>query len=227
MRTMDDEQAAASAVALYAELDSHSLELSPVKFKRAIAYLCYVTLVFYLVASIYAVKVLPSIVNAFRDLEVPSGGLIALYSEHWGLIIIAITLMLIGCALIALQLSKAIALCPNLDHALALRYFAPRSVLRSYRRLRAAIEHPIHRAAPAVETSDTHLTAYLNRLEATGAPLAPEINAMIGVQAQALSSACERYLRVLIAVVAVVIILGIFGFLVSAYSPIFALGDIV
>ena len=68
---------------------------------------------------------------------------------------------------------------------------------------------------------------HLQQVEERGMDLAIEIQALTEVQMQGFLQACEKQLKALTTLIAVVVIVAVMMFLTSAYAPIFSLGEAI
>lgn len=198
---------------------------APVKFKRALAYLAYVTFVFYLVAGIYQLKVTPTFSNVLDNLGVTPPAYLSLYQTYWSLFILAISLLIMLALLSALQMRQLFQFKVNAENSLACRLLVLPSCRRTYRQLVDALQYPTLARHALPEHSP--VLQHLRQVEDREMDLAIEIQALTEVQMQGFLQACEKQLKALTTLIAVVVIVAVMMFLTSAYAPIFSLGEAI
>ena len=195
LAAIPDPDNAERALNTYQQLNLGRQLEAPVKFKRALAYLAYVTFVFYMVAGIYQFKITPTFSDLLNNLEMAPPAYLALYQTYWSLFILAISLLILLALLSALQMRRLFQFKVNAHDSLACRLLVLPSCRRAYRQMADA--------------------------------LAIEIQALTEVQMQGFLQACEKQLKALTTLIAVVVIVAVMMFLTSAYAPIFSLGEAI
>jgi len=222
---MTDSERAECALKTYQRLNLGRQLEAPVKFKRALAYLAYVTFVFYLVAGIYQLKVTPTFSNVLDNLGVTPPAYLSLYQTYWSLFILAISLLILLALLSALQMRRLFQFKVNAHDSLACRLLVLPSCRRAYRQMADALQYPTLDRHALSEQSP--VLRHLQQVEERGMDLAIEIQALTEVQMQGFLQACEKQLKALTTLIAVVVIVAVMMFLTSAYAPIFSLGEAI
>ena len=225
LAAMPEPDNAERALNTYQRLNlSRQLE-APVKFKRALAYLAYVTFVFYLVAGIYQFKITPTFSDLLNNLEMAPPAYLALYQTYWSLFILAISLLILLALLSALQMRRLFQFKVNAHDSLACRLLVLPSCRHAYRQMADALQYPTLDRHALSEQSP--VLQHLQQVEERGMDLAIEIQALTEVQMQGFLQACEKQLKALTTLIAVVVIVAVMMFLTSAYAPIFSLGEAI
>ena len=227
LANMRDPERAERALAIYQRLNLGRPLDTPIKFKRALAYLSYVTLVFYAVAAIYQLKVTPAFSSVFDNLGVTPPTYLALYQAYWGVFVLAISVLILLALLSALQMRRLFQFEVNAQNRLLCRLLVIPACRRAYARTVEALQYPTldEPAQPGEQAS--LIQQHLRQVEDSSMDLAIEIQTLAEVQMQAFLQACEKQLKGLTTLIAVVVIVAVMMFLSSAYSPIFSLGEAI
>lgn len=218
------EQTARQAVEVYRELSLGSDYEEPARLKRTIAYLALVAYIFYSVLAIYQLKVAPSFVEMFENLSIPGSGYLSLYQLHWPYFFIAVTLTLGLTLLIGRRMRGLFRFETGIEQSLLVRFLMLPRIRQCYLRVIEILRFPLAEA----QASPAHgpLSTHLQSVKSAGLNLPLEMQTLLELEMKRLLEACEKQLKLLSAGTALIILLAIVFFLVSAYSPLFVLGEI-
>jgi type II secretory pathway component PulF len=222
-----DNTKAKKMLGVYSEIDLSQHLSEPMQFKRVTIYLAYVTFVFFLVSAIYQLKVAPSFLEAFETFEIPIPSHLLFYRDYWQYFVLAISALLTASLIIGFTLRGLFKFKQGRENGLVLRFLAFKGIRKSYLKIIEVLSFPVLSARGYSTSKDSEIITHLTEIENSGMSLAFEMQALIKAEVQSLLNRCERQMRFVSVLVAVIIVAAIFFFLVSAYSPIFVLGETV
>ncbi|EAR09009.1 hypothetical protein [Reinekea blandensis] len=224
---IDSKERALATLNIYQEFDLVEKFEEPIRFKRVVAYLSYVTFIFYIVVGIYQVKVAPTFLNAFNDFELSVPRHLGWYQDYWGYIVLVVSILLIASLVIGHNLRKLFRFDLGIENGFVFKYLVFRSIRTSYKKVMDILQFPISEAGEPEENRSSELVNHLKEVEASEMSVAVEMQALLRVQMRVLLEKSEQQMKLISVFVALVVVTAIFFFLASAYSPIFFLGEIV
>jgi biopolymer transport protein ExbB/TolQ len=142
-------------------------------------------------------------------------------------VVITISVLLLSILLIGFKIRNLFRLDVRVEKSFIFRFLLFGSIRSSYRRVVQILEYPCNRHKLSVESRSDPIYKHLNSIADSQMDIAIEMQKMIEQEMQSLLNNCEKQLRYLSTVVVLIVVAAIFFFLVSAYSPIFVIGDIV
>lgn len=222
-----DSKPAMAALTVYSEIDMSQHLIEPMQFKRVTIYLAYVTFVFFIVSAIYQLQVAPSFFEAFETFELSTPSYLIVYRDYWQYFVLVTSALLAMSLIIGFTLRELFKFKKGIEHGIILRFFAFRGIRASYLWLLAAIEYPVSPVIDDAQSDVSKIANHLFEIEKSKMNVAVEMQAIIKSEVRLLVNLCERQMRFISVAVAVMIISAIFIFLLSAYSPIFVLGETV
>jgi len=225
-QTSDSTQAKRIAE-LYGDLDFSSLLIEPLQFKRVTIYLIFVTIVFFGVSSIYQTFVAPSFLNAFEmfDLSIPSN--LIFYRDYWFYFLaIILGLLVVGIA-VGYQFRTLYKYRISTQNSFIFKYLVFTGIKTAYQNILETLYYPISNIQNHDDIRHSDISEHLRNIESSGMDVGREMQEIIRREGLLLTLQCERQMRLISALVAVIIIVAVFLFLVSAYAPIFALGGTI
>ncbi|WP_045856592.1 hypothetical protein [Teredinibacter purpureus] len=226
IKAMSNKEATA-ALDVYGQVDMSQHLAEPMHFKRVTIYLAYVTFVFFVVSAIYQLKVAPSFLEAFETFELSIPSHLIFYRDYWEYFVLVVFALLAMSLIVGFTLRGLFKFKNGLENGIVLRFLAFNGIRESYLTLLDIISYPVSPVVGGVGANASKVTYHLSEIEKTEMDLAVEMKALIKAEVTSLLNRCERQMRFISVVVAVIIISAIFFFLVSAYSPIFVLGETV
>ncbi len=225
--SFDNKDRALSALNIYQGLNLSERFEEPMRFKRVVAYLSYVTFVFYIVVGIYQVKVAPTFLNVFEDFELSIPSHLGWYQDYWGYFVLAVSILLISSLVIGHHLRKIFSFDLGVENSFVLKYMVFRSIRTSYMKVIDILLFPITRAGEQNGSMTPELFKHLQEVEASGMSVVVEMQELLRVEMRFLLERCEQQMKYISVLVALVVVSAIFFFLASAYSPIFVLGETI
>lgn len=226
IKEMDSKRAMA-ALTVYSQIDMSQHLIEPMQFKRVTIYLAYVTFVFFIVSAIYQLQVAPSFLEALETFELSTPTYLIVYRDYWQYFVLVTCALLAMSLIIGFRLRELFKFKNGIEHGIILRFFAFRGIRASYLRLLAAIKYPVSPVIDDAQSDVSKIANHLFEIEKSKMNVAVEMQAIIKSEVRLLVNLCERQMRFISVAVAVMIISAIFIFLLSAYSPIFVLGETV
>lgn len=222
-----NESEAQGALDIYKELNLTKQFEEPMRFKRVVAYLSYVTFIFYIVVGIYQLKVAPSFLEAFEsfDIQIPSH--LTFYQDYWGYFVLIVSILLIAALLTGSQLRKLFNFDLGRENGWVVRFLVLPSIRKSYLRIINILKFPILNNSDSKEGDIMLVASHLKQIKESKMNISREMQELIEIEMRILLENCEKQIKYISIVVALIIVSAVFFFLVSAYSPIFILGETV
>jgi hypothetical protein len=224
---MQDENEAKKAVESYKELNLTKQFEEPMRFKRVMAYLSYVTFIFYSVVGIYQLKVTPSFIEAFENFEISIPSHLLFYQDYWGYFVLVVTIFLISALLIGFKIKTLFSFNVGLENSLIVKYFVFRNIRKSYLKVIGILEFPTLSSNQLKNQNNNPIICHLEAVRNSDMCVSREMRELIEIEMQSLLENCEKQMKIVYISVALMVVVAIFFFLVSAYSPIFILGETV
>jgi hypothetical protein len=224
---IQDKSEAQDAINIYKHLNLSRHFEEPMRFKRVIAYLSYVSIIFYFVVGIYQFFVAPSFLDAFENLEISTPTHLMFYQDYWEYLVLVVSIFLITALLTGFQIRKLFKFETGVENSLIIKYLVFQNIRRSYLRVIDILQFPIHHSIQPESSVASPITDHLQLIKNSKMSLAVEMQELIEIEMRRLLESCEKQMKALYTVVAIIVIAAVFFFLVSAYSPIFILGETV
>lgn len=215
------------ALWIYKELNLTQHFEEPMRFKRVVAYLSYVTFIFYVVVGIYQLKVAPSFLEAFESFDVQMPSHLTFYQDYWGYFVLIVSIILISALIIGSQLKKLFNFSLGQENSLVLRFLVFPTIRRSYIKVINILHFPVLADSASVDTEANLTIEHLRNIKESKLDISREMQELIEIEMRVLLEGCEKQMKYISVAVALVIVAAVFLFLASAYSPIFILGETV
>jgi len=217
--------------AIYALKNYKDLNLSeqfeePMRFKRVVAYLSIVTLVFISVVSIYQLYVTPAFKTIFENLDVSDQTYFSWYQDYWTYFTLVTIVVLILSLVIGLHLRKIFKFHLGIEKSFVFRFLTFPNIRKSYAKVINILEFPLL-FNDSKENANTQIFEHLKMVKNTNMNVTTEMYELLNIEMRNLLDSCERQMKFISVFVALVVITAIFCFLASAYSPIFVLGEVI
>lgn len=222
-----DKNEAIKVLDTYSKIDILQHLAQPLQLKRVTIYLAYVTFIFFIISLIYQFKVTPTFLGLFQSLELPTPTHLLFYRDYWQYFILFIFMVLALSLIIGHTLRGLFKFQQGRENGLILRFFAFSGIRESYLRIIEVLSYPVSSIQSDRASNGSEITDHLSEIAASEMDLAVEMQVLIKIEAMSLLNRCERQMRFILTVVGVTIIVAIFFFLSSAYSPIFIMGEAV
>ncbi|RDH42597.1 hypothetical protein [Zooshikella ganghwensis] len=224
--TIQEKQNAQWAIEAYSGLNiSQQLEF-PMKFKRVIAYLICVTLTFYILAGIYQFKVAPSFIEVFDNFKMSIPNRLLFYQECWKYFVFAVSVTLVLALIIGFKMGKLFKFTIGVEDSFIIKYLMFKSIRKSYQRVIEILQFPILCAKSLKQSNDSPIITHLQVVKSLKMCISKEMQELIEHEMQSICENCEKQMKLVSVLVALIAVAAIFFFLISAYSPLFLLGEI-
>jgi hypothetical protein len=221
------QQPAQEIIGIYRDLNlTHRLEL-PLGFKRVIGYLFIIAIIFFVVATVYQTYVLPSFIEMFGNFDIPIPPHLALYQQYWIFFEIFVLAFLGISLLIGFRLKALFYFKCGIENSLVMKYLFFPGIRQSYQRLITILRYPLLGITGMDQHVDIDVANHLRAAQKSGIPVSEEMQALIEIEMRSLIERSEQQMKVLAIFIALMVVAAIFLFLVSAYSPIFILGETI
>lgn len=210
---------------LYSQLNLSNHIEEPMYFKRVLAYLAYIAVVFYVLVAVYQVKVVPQFVAALQSLGQSTPESLMWFQSYWVSLLLLVTVLISAALFIGFELKGLFKFEGAPQNGFVYRYLAGASIRRSYQAIIDIIQFPLINSVSEERSSSSAVIRHLNDVAETDMCLASEMASLLRVSMRDLLNACEKRLKIITTIVALTVVATIFIFLVSAYSPLFILGN--
>jgi hypothetical protein len=227
IKTTPDRSAAIKQLQLYGEMDFSNLITEPARYKRALIYLTFIALIFIITSGIYQILVVPTFIQIFEDFSISGLGHLSFYQTYWPYFMLAIIAMLSLALYAGFALKHLLTFSRQDFNSFALRFLVKSDIKSSYTNIMSALLFPISTEPTSPNTGDNTIQQHLKDIDTTDMDLSTEINAIIRIQSKILFSQCEKQMNFVTAFISIIVIYAIFHFVISTYSPIFMLGEII
>ena len=221
---LNNKTQAQQALQIYSELNLANRLEEPMQFKRVFAYLCYIIFVFFMVVSIYQLKVTPAFMEAFNNFDISLPKRIVWFQQYWWAFVIAVSALMGVALLIGLKIKSLFQFKLKAENSLVFKLFMFKKIRQSYSNIITLLTFPLKR-----HESQTHnenaLNAHLHWVASSDLNLSTEIQALLDIEIRNLIHQCEKQMKGLSIAVAAIVIAAVFVFLNSAYSPLFMMGE--
>lgn len=224
---MDSGGESQKALDIYKELNLSKHFEEPMKFKRVLTYLGYVTFIFYIVVGIYQFKVAPSFLEAFEnfDIQVPSH--LTFYQNYWEYFVLAVSIILISALVIGFRLKKLFNFGLEQENSWIVRFLVFPTIRRSYLKVVDILLFPILADNTSVDREASLTMNHLKNIKESKLVISREMQELIEIEMRVLLESCEKQMKYISVSIALIVVVAVFLFLASAYSPIFILGETV
>ena len=224
---MEDKGKALGAIEIYKNLNLAKQFEVPMRFKRIVAYLSYIVVVFYVVAGIYRFKVAPTFMLVLEDLVSSMPDHLILYQDYGGYFVLVVSVLLALSLLIGFRLKKIFGFDVGVEKGAIMKFLVFRNVRESYSKVVDILQFPILPEGRLDGRAGSPMIHHLHAAASSGMCVATEMRELLESEMRLLIDSCEKQMKYLSVSVALIIIAAIFFFLIGVYSPIFILGETV
>jgi hypothetical protein len=216
-----DRHQAASVLQLYADLDVAGMALQTRVGPAGMTYLLFVLAMFSVALYVYLFHVAPAFAAMYADAELPAA---AAFFLDYAPLLYLLLLVLAACLLLAMRELRRL-LSWRRPTALATVLLLP-SVRTAWCHLVTTLCYPLSRLGGISTAPPPALLLHLQDLERFKLPLMPELSVLAQVQVMRLQRAGQWQVSLMLALFGGLLMLMVCGFLVSAYMPLFMLGEL-
>lgn len=219
-----DQDRARTLLELYANLNLAKETTHPLQLKRIVLYLTYVSVLFVVINGIYQLKVAPNFIALFETFQIQTPYHVALFREYGSAFAVLVVLLLVLALVMGYVLKGLADYSSRRGRGGLTRFLVLPKVRAVYANLEAAILYPL---GDGMSDGGSHVISHLQELEQQGVGIREEIEGLVRSQHRRLVELCEKQMRLVYAFCVGLIVVMIVLFLVSAYSPIFMMGEVV
>ena len=225
MKASSNRENIISALRIYGQPGVADRLDEPLQFKRIVAYLGLVVLVFHAVGAVYALRVIPAfteVLGTFEGVRLPTR--LVYFQEYWMTQTALMSLLLLLCMLSVLEVRRLFRFRDDVEKKPSGRLLLGPGIKPVYRRVQSVLRFPVELGTGS---SRDAVMDQLSRARSAGMDMAIEVRELLHVEMRELVRRCERQLKVMSCGVALVVLLSVALFLVSAYAPVFILGEVI
>lgn len=213
------------ALQLYASLNLGQWMAKPLQFKRYFSYIYIVGAIYFIVATLYQTKVMPTINDALAQFMNSSELPLSFYHQQWLTVQVCIGLiLLISCAL-SFAYSQLYSFKNNITTRITLKIFASRSLKNSHKNLNDLLRYPLLKHSQPATIQPSTYVSHLIEVDNSGMRLDIEIKALVKAETARLVHSIERHMKLALGISWVTLMAAIFTLLINTYSPIAMLGE--
>ncbi len=218
---------AKDVIKIYSELDLSERLEEPMQFKRVTVYLALVVVVFFFVSEIYQLKVAPTFLETFETFDVSIPHHLMFFRDYWNFFMVSVFSML-GLALcVGYILRGLFQFKRGCEKGFVYRYLTFKGIRYAYENIIHTLTFPISNKSSEKGGSTSAINEHLLSIKCSGMNVGTEMKEIIRTDMNTLVDLCEKQMRYISVLIAVVVVAVIFFFLFSAYSPLFMLGETI
>lgn len=225
--SMQEKDDAKRALEIYGLLNLNDNFEEPIQFKRVLAYLCWITVIFYLVVLIYQLKVAPAFIETFENLDMSIPRHLVYFQGYWWCFVVVVNVFLVSAFLVGLEMRNVFKFKLGVEDGFFIKYLVFSGVRKSYLKIVGILQYPFCDEPKSIAKLNDEIIEHLKGVDSLGMSVAMEMKELVAIEMKVLLLESEKQLKIISAVIAIVVIAAVFFFMVGAYSPIFVLGDAV
>ncbi len=215
------------ALQIYDGLDVSELAREPSRIRRVGIYIGYLTLMYFVLSSIYFVYVIPQTVSMFETMDIPAPESFLWFVDNWSTILIIIMALLVGIFLVSQKVKEMFEYKKGIESSIIYRLLLPKKIKLQYEKLISLIYLPLHIASNKCDGVNDHIIQHYHSEKYSTAEISDSLSILINENVNNLILLSESYMRRIYVVVALLVIFSIYEFVSSAYAPIFVMGEVV
>ena len=229
--SMPDANRAQETLAIYQDLNLTKSFAEPMQFKRIIAYLSLTVLMFYIMVTIYTIKITPVFVDFFESTGQTAPVQLMSYQYYSGSFILLVSILLIFALVMGFQLKALFRFQAGVENSLIIKYLTFPSIRKSYLKVIDILTFPLLATNQQDEflyrQHSSSVIVHLQSVKNANMSVAKEMQELIEIEMHELLVSCENQLKLISTLIAVIVASAILFFLVSVYAPIFMFGNAV
>lgn len=233
LKNANSAAAVKQSVEIYQALDFSELTAKPSRLRRVGIYITYLSVLYLLFSSIYAVFVIPKMFEMVADLALTLPDSYLWFAKFWNFFALLIFGLLLMVFLINRTLNHLFEYRHQAEQSWQYRLLLPRTIKQHYAALLALLKLPFvlyHAEAAAQEAAggseaSSEFVSYFQTEQYSPQTMADCLALLLQAHLENLVHAAETYLRRLYVTITLLVISSIFMFISSAYAPIFMMGD--
>src|SRR5690606_7256598 len=181
--------------------------------------------VLHVVGAVYALRVIPPFtegLGTFERVQLPAR--LVYFQEYWMTQTALMSLLLLVCMLSVLEVRRLFRFRGDVEKRPSGRLLLGPGINPAYRRVQSVLCFPVELGAGSLGAAGME---QLSRARSAGMAMSIDVRELLHVEMRELVRRCERQLKVMSCAVALVVLLSVALFLVSAYAPVFILGEVI
>lgn len=215
------------AVEVYHGLDFSMLSAEPSRIRRVGIYITYLSFMYLVFSSIYAVFVIPKALSMIEGLNMQVPASFAWFSQFWNVLALLIFGLLLGAFLISRTLKALFEYRHGIEHSLVYRMLLPSTLKRQYQSLIGLLRLPLMLSQVNNAGDSPELVSYFKNEKYSTKEMSDCLSLLVNSTLERTLISAETLLRRIYVTATVLVIFSIFIFISSAYAPIFMLGEAV
>ena len=212
---------------IYDGLDVSGLTHKPNRIRRVGIYIGYLTFMYFLFSGIYYFSVIPQTISMFEVMEIPVSDVSMWFVNNWMVVFIIIMTLLVGALLVSRKIKEMFEYKEGVESSIIYRLMFPKRVKTRYGKMISLICLPLHIAGRESDGINDHIVQHFQAEKYSCQEISNSLSVLINENVSALLEQSESYMRRIYIVVAVLIIFSIYAFVSSAYSSLFAMGEVL
>ncbi|MFC3149820.1 hypothetical protein ACFOEK_02135 [Litoribrevibacter euphylliae] len=219
-------EGAKQALDLYKGLDVSVLTHKPSRIRRVGVYIGFLTLMYLILSGIYLTYVIPQNLAMFEVMDIPTPARFMWFVNNWAIISVVIILILIGAFLISKTIKDMFDYDRDMESSWVYRFLLPKRMREEYEKLISLMHLPLFIGKNVKDGINDQVIEYYQSDGMSTADVSQSLSLLMREHLSNLIAYCESYMRRIYVVVAILIVFTIFEFIVSAYTPLFVMGDV-
>lgn len=215
------------ALKIYDGLDVSELVHKPSRIRRVGIYIGYLTVMYFVLSSIYFVYVIPQMISMFESMEQPTPESFTWFIDNWTAILMSVITLLVGAFLVSRKVKEIFEYKKGTENSIIYRFMLPKKIKARYERLISLINLPLHIVKNKSDGINDHVIQHYHSEKYSASEISNSLSILISENINNLISHSESYIRRIYVVVAILIIFSIYEFVSSAYAPIFVMGEVL
>ena len=216
-----------AALAIYDELDISELANKPIRIRRVGIYIAYLVFMYFVLSSIYFVYVIPETLSMFEAMDIPAPESFIWFVDNWVAILLIVMTLLVGAFLVSRKIKAIFEYKKDVEKSIIYRFMLPKKIRSGYERLTSLIRLPLHIVKNRGDGINDDIIQYYHSEKYSSKEISDSLSILINENVNNLLSYSESYMRRIYVVVAILVIFSIYEFVVSAYAPLFAMGEVL
>lgn len=215
---------ALNALSIYASLKLNQWLTKPQQFKRYLHYLFLVIAVYFSVASLYKLKVMPVFLSLLENFGNSKELSLTVYAQNWWAIQAGVAVLLALSIVLAFFYRNLFSLQLKTQKSFGLTFLVTPKLRHSYQNLVELLRFPMQQNE-INSKSENSMIKHLRELASSDMDIAIEVKALLEAEAERFSHLAERHIKGAMITTWSTLVVAIFLLLQNTYSPISLLGE--
>jgi hypothetical protein len=216
-----------AVLGIYNNLDLSALIHKPSRIRRVGVYIVYLTFVYFVLSGLYAVYVIPNMSLLFESMEIPAPENFVWLASHWTTLLIVVFSVLIVALLVSETIKQLFDYKVDIEKSVLYRLLLPVSLRARYEKVTSLLRLPLHVVKNKSDGINDEIIQYYFKQKYQAKEISKSLSILVDENVSNLVILSEAHMRRIYVVVAILIIFSIIEFVVSAYAPLFTMGEIV